>query len=136
LGVLGKVDQNLAEETLVELDRGEVGIEMGADFDPGLLGLRAVKVDEFADNRVEVRRFELETARPDELEEVVEDALERATFFLEELETLEHPAVARRFGFGEVLDQQVKIQAEDGEGVADFVDERAGEGRKLGKVVF
>ena len=56
----------------------------------------------------------------------------RWTSWLEPLDPLEHPAVARALGVLEILGQELEVQLEGGERVADLVGQSAGELGDLG----
>jgi hypothetical protein len=48
---------------------------------------------------------------------------------------LEDAAIAGRFRIGEILNEKVEVQAEDGEGISDFMDQAAGEAGQLGEMI-
>ncbi len=94
--------------------------------------LRLAEVAELVDDRVQVGRLELQVLDAGEPEEVLEDVVEPLDLVPQPLDPLEDAAVARGLGVLEVLGQEVEVQRERRERVADLVGQAAGELGDLG----
>ena len=113
-------------------DRRQVGRELGADHDPLGRRVRLVEVAELVDDRVQVGRLELQVLDPGEPEEVLEDVVQPMDLVLQPLDPLQHAAVARGLGVLKVLGQQVEVQRDRRERIADLMSQPAGELGDLG----
>ena len=66
-----------------------------------------------------------------ELEEIVQQVLQPLALPLDQLDLLQCPAVAGRFGVAEILRQQLHVHADGRQRVLDFVGQPAGQPRDL-----
>ena len=132
LGVQDQVQEGLLEQVGIDPGRGQVGREVGADHDPLGRRVRLVEVAELIDDRVQVGRLELQVLHPGEPEEVLEDVAEPMDLVLQPFDPLQHAAIARGLGVLKVLGQQVEVQRERRERVANLMREPAGKLGDLG----
>lgn len=135
LGVEHQVQQGLLEQVSIEPDRREIGVELGPNDDRLHRRGGLVEVANLFDDRVQVNGFQLQVLDAGEPEEVLEDAMQPEDFVLEPLDPLANPTVARRLAVLKILGQQVEVQPEGRERIADLVGESAGKLRDLGILV-
>ena len=110
----------------------QVGREIGADHDPQGRCLGLVEIAQFLDQGIEIGRREFQLLHAGEPEEVLEDVVEPLNLLLEPTDALLDATVPRGFGSLKILLQEVEIQRQGGQRVADLVGQAAGELRDLG----
>ena len=121
LGVEHQVQQGLLEQVGVESDRRQIGGELGPHHDRLGRRMGLVEVADLLDDLVEVHEFQLQVLDAGEAEEVLEDAMQPEDLVLEPLDPLADPAVARGLAVLKILGQEVEVQPERGQGIADLV---------------
>ena len=111
---------------------GKSRIEIAQQLDVRLLGLGREEVEHAVDLLVQVRGLEADGADLGEVQKIVEQVLQPLAFLLHDGDLGRGAAVARRLGLGEVLGQQLHVQADRRERVLDLVRQPAGQRRDLG----
>ncbi len=112
--------------------QGQVGRELRADHDSPRCRVGLVEVAEFVDDCIQVGWLQLQVLNAGEPEKILDDPIQPLNLMLEPLDSLEHAAVARGFGVLKVLGQEVEVQGERREWVADLMSQAAGQFRNLG----
>ncbi len=100
---------------------------MGAQFDAVLLGLRPDEHREVLHDLVQVGGNQPQLTDAGELQKRIENVLEATALALNADELVQHPPVAGRFSVFQLLGQQVEIEQDRREGVANLVGEAAGQ---------
>jgi hypothetical protein len=89
--------------------------------------LRLEEVDHVFEHATDVLGFEIELEPASEADEVVEDRLGTLDLALESLEALQHPALARREGLGQVFPHHLQVDGERGKRILDLVGQASGQ---------
>ena len=125
--VFDDVVKRLLELVLVDFKDGESGGEVEFEEDVAGLEFRSEKFGSVADEGVEVVRGALERGGTDGAEELGDDGVEAFDFFLRDFERLKEGVLLLCGEFAQAAFEELEVDGEGVEGVADFVGHTGGE---------
>ena len=111
----------LLEQLAIEQAQRQVARERGADHDSLGRRVRLVEISHLVDDRVQIGRLELQLLHPGKPQEALEDAVQPLDLGPKPLEPLQHPPVTRRLRVLKILEQQIEVQRQRRERIADLV---------------